>query len=440
MRFSGLDAWLRWQETLHPRPIDLGLERVRRVWGHLGPERLPFPVITVGGTNGKGSCVAMLEAIFRAAGYRTACYTSPHLLRYTERIRCDGEEVGEEALCAAFDRVDRARGPASEPAQEQVRLTFFEFGTLAALDLFLRARPDVAILEVGLGGRLDAVNLIDPDVALVTTIARDHMAWLGETLDAIALEKAGIFRPGRPAIIGSRTPPAALRERAQGMAAQVYQLGQEFDAHRTADGWRWQIAGAAPLAMPLPALRGGFQLDNAAAVLMVVAALLPRLPVPVNAMRQGLQRVRLAGRFQVLPGEPTLILDVAHNGQAAESLAANLRAYPCAGRRRAVLGVLRDKAVAEILAPLMPLFASWDLGQAADPRALPVAELQAAVAAAGGTGGAAGPASIAAHGSIAAALEAARRRAHTGDCIVVLGSFTTVEGALRGAGLTRPWA
>jgi dihydrofolate synthase/folylpolyglutamate synthase len=427
VRFADLDAWLRWQETLNPRTIDLGLERVRLVWERLGPQRLPFAVVTVGGTNGKGSCVAMLDAIYRAAGYRTACYTSPHLLRYTERIRCDGEEVGEAALCAAFERVDLARG--------EVPLTFFEFGTLAALDLFLRAGPDVAILEVGLGGRLDAVNLIYPDVALVTTIARDHMAWLGDTLDAIALEKAGIFRPGHPAIIGSRTVPAALRERALGIAAKVYQLGQEFEACRVADGWHWQAAGAAPLAMPLPALRGPFQLDNAAAALMAVAALRQRLPVPVDAMRQGLQRVRLAGRFQVMPGEPTLILDVAHNGQAAEALAANLRAYPCTGRRHAVLGVLREKVVGEILAPLMPLFATWDLGQADDPRALPVADLRTAVAAAAQGGGAADAASVFAHASIAAALGAARGRAGAGDTVVVFGSFTTVEGALRGAGL-----
>ena len=427
MRFSNLDAWLRWQETLNPRTIDLGLDRVWRVWGRLGPRRLPFPVITVGGTNGKGSCVAMLEAVYRAAGYRTVAYTSPHLLRYTERIRREGKEVGEDALCGAFDRVDRARG--------ELPLTYFEFGTLAALDLCLRWAPDVAILEVGLGGRLDAVNLIDPDVALVTTIARDHMAWLGETLDAIAGEKAGIFRRGRPAIIGSRTTPAALRARAQDVGAQVYQLGQEFDASQAVGGWQWQAGGAAPLAMPLPALRGPFQLDNAAAVLMAVSGLLERLPVPVSAMRQGLQRVRLAGRFQVIPGEPTLILDVAHNGQAAESLAANLRAFPCRGRRHAVLGVLRDKAVAEILAPLTSLFATWDLGQSEDPRALPVADLEAAVAGASAAAGAAKPASIVAHGSIADALHAARGRADADDCVVVFGSFTTVEAALRGAGL-----
>jgi dihydrofolate synthase/folylpolyglutamate synthase len=427
VRFSNLDAWLRWQETLNPRTIDLGLDRVRRVWGRLGPRRLPFPVITVGGTNGKGSCVAMLEAVYRAAGYRTVAYTSPHLLRYTERIRWEGEEVGEDALCGAFDRVDRARG--------ELPLTYFEFGTLAALDLCLRWAPDVAILEVGLGGRLDAVNLIDPDVALVTTIARDHMAWLGETLDAIAGEKAGIFRRGRPAIIGSRTTPAALRARAQDVGAQVYQLGQEFDASQAVGGWQWQAGGAAPLAMPLPALRGPFQLNNAAAVLMAVSGLLERLPVPVSAMREGLQRVRLAGRFQVIPGEPTLILDVAHNGQAAESLAANLRAFPCRGRRHAVLGVLRDKAVVEILAPLMSLFATWDLGQTEDPRALPVADLEAAVAGASAAAGAAKPVSIVAHGSIAEALHAARGRADADDCVVVFGSFTTVEAALRGAGL-----
>lgn len=421
-RHPDLAAWLRWQETLNPRAIDLGLERVREVWGRIYPPggRLPFPVITVGGTNGKGSCVAMLEAIYRAGGYRTAGYSSPHLLRYTERIRLDGAEVGEGELCAAFERVDRARG--------ETRLTFFEFGTLAALDLFVRAAPDLAILEVGLGGRLDAVNLIDPDLALVTTIARDHMAWLGETLDEIALEKAGIFRTGRPALIGSREPPPALRRRGQEVGAQIFQLGQEFDAHPALDGWRWQGPGVAPMAMPLPALRGGFQRDNAATVLMAATLLQPRLPLSANALRQGLQRVRLAGRFQVAPGEPTLILDVAHNGQAAESLAANLGVYPCRGRRHAVLGLLRDKAIDEILKPLLPLMDTWDLGQADDPRALPVEALKAAF----GPGMAA---TVAAHPDLAGALAAALGRCEAGDCVIVFGSFTTVEAALRLRGL-----
>jgi len=421
-RHPDLASWLRWQETLNPSTIDLGLDRVREVWGriHPGAGRLPFPVITVGGTNGKGSCVAMLEAIYRAGGYRTGCYSSPHLLRYTERIRLDGAEVGEGDLCAAFQRVDQARG--------DTRLTFFEFGTLAALDLFLRAAPDLAILEVGLGGRLDAVNLIDPDLALVTTIGRDHMAWLGDTLDAIALEKAGIFRQGRPALIGSREPPQALRRRAEEIGAQPFQLGQEFDGLLSLEGWRWQGPGTAPMAMPLPALRGAFQRDNAATVLMATALLQPRLPLSANALRQGLQRVRLAGRFQVFPGEPTLILDVAHNGQAAESLAANLGVYPCLGRRHAVLGVLRDKAIEEILRPLLPLIGTWDLGQADDPRALPVEELLAAF----------GPdtaATVAAHPDLAGALAAALARCQAGDCVVVFGSFTTVEAALRLRGL-----
>jgi dihydrofolate synthase / folylpolyglutamate synthase len=421
-RHPDLAAWLRWQETLNPSTIELGLDRVREVWGRIHPAggRLPFPVITVGGTNGKGSCVAMLEAIYRAGGYRTGCYSSPHLLRYTERIRLDGAEVGEGDLCAAFERVDQARG--------DTRLTFFEFGTLAALDLFVRMGPDVAILEVGLGGRLDAVNVIDPDLAIVTTIARDHMAWLGDTLDAIAMEKAGIFRPGRPALIGSREPPPALRRRAQEIGARPFQLGQEFEAQPSLEGWRWQGPGAVPLAMPLPALRGSFQRDNAATVLTAGALLQARLHLPTNALRQGLQRVRLAGRFQVFPGEPTLILDVAHNGQAAESLAANLGVYPCRGRRHAVLGILRDKAIEEILKPLLPLMDTWDLGQADDPRALPVDQLQAAF----GPGSAA---TVAAHPDLPGALTAALGRCQAGDCVVVFGSFTTVEAALRLRGL-----
>ena len=418
-RHPDLASWLRWQETLNPSTIDLGLARVREVWGRLYPGggRLPFPVITVGGTNGKGSCVAMLEAIYLAGSYRTACYSSPHLLRYTERIRLDGVEVGDAALCAAFDRVDQARG--------ESRLTFFEFGTLAALDLFVRASPDVTILEVGLGGRLDAVNLIDPDLAVVTTIGRDHMAWLGDTLDAIAIEKAGIYRMDRPALIGSRDAPKVLRQRAVEIGASVFQLGFEYHAHPALEGWRWEAAGSSPIAMPLPALRGGFQRDNAATVLMAAALLQDRLPLPVNALRQGLQRVCLAGRFQVFPGEPTLILDVAHNGQAAESLARNLSVYPCKGRRHAVLGVLRDKEIGAILEPLLPLMDTWDLGQADDPRALPVADLRAAF------GSRVASDTIAVHRDLATALAAAHGRCGVGDCVVVLGSFTTVEAAIR---------
>lgn len=423
-RFAHLADWLGWQQTLHPRAIDLGLERVAAVWARLGPVRPPWPVVTVGGTNGKGSCVALLEAIYGAAGYRTGVYTSPHLLRYNERIRIDGVEVDDAALCAAFARVDAARG--------DIALTYFEFGTLAALDLFARAAPDLVILEVGLGGRLDAVNLLDADVAIVTTIGRDHTAWLGEDPDAIALEKAGIFRADRPAIIGQRTAPAALRRRAEGLGAQVMQLGREFDGDTSEDSgsWSWRGPDGRRLALPTPALRGAFQRDNAAAAVMAVRCLAARLPVSNAAIRQGLARARLAGRFQVVPGGPTWILDVAHNAQAAAALAGNLAAWPRTGRRHAVLAVLADKEPAAIAAALRPFVDVWHLTATDDPRALPVADLAAAVAEA--TPGA----EVRTYSDVRTALEGAAGVAAVDETVLVVGSFTTVEAALHHLGPT----
>jgi len=417
MRFDNLTAWLRWQEGLHPRAIELGLERVAAVWSRLGPGAVPFPIITVAGTNGKGSCAATLESIYRAAGYRTACYTSPHLLRYTERIRLDGREIENGALCAAFDRVDRARADAT--------LTYFEFGTLAALDLFVRARPDLAILEVGLGGRLDAVNILDPDVAVVTTIGLDHTAWLGDTLDAIAFEKAGIFRPGRPAVVGHRSPEPRLVERSRALGCQLLALGRDFDWEGEGPLWRWRGPGAAHADLPAPVLRGRFQRDNASAALMAIACLETRLPVSPAALGEGLRQVRLDGRFQVIPGPTTLILDVAHNAQAAEALAANLAAFHLEGRLHAVFGVLQDKDPEAMARHLVDRVHHWYLGQSNDPRALPAADLAARL------GGMVAGSRLHVFSDIAGALAAALAAASRGDGVLVFGSFTTVEAALR---------
>jgi dihydrofolate synthase/folylpolyglutamate synthase len=417
MRPATLDAWLRWQQTLHPSAIDLGLERVAAVWSGIGPTALPFPVITIAGTNGKGSCGAMLEAIYRAAGFRTGWYSSPHLLRYNERVRIDGNEATDDALCAAFERVESAR--------EGAALTYFEFGTLAALDLFVRAEPEIAILEVGLGGRLDAVNVVDADVAVVTTIARDHTAWLGEQLDQIAFEKAGIFRPGRPAVVGHRVPCGSLLERAAALGCELYVLGREFDWQGDGTSWRWSGPGLPRTRLPVPALRGRFQYDNASAALMAVSCLAPRLPVVAASLRLGLQRARVGGRFQVVPGETVWILDVAHNAQAAEALAANLAAFHCRGRVHAVLGVLRDKEPAAIVGPLAALVQSWHLGQSADWRALPTNELRAALR------GLDLGLDVHAYATIDAAIEGAAHASRAGDCILAFGSFTTVEAALR---------
>lgn len=416
-RFTTLDAWLDWQVGLHPKRMDLGLERVAQVWSRLGPAVLPFPVVTVGGTNGKGSCVAMIEAMALAAGYSCGCYTSPHLLRYNERVRLAGEPVADQALCDAFARVDAARG--------EVALTYFEFGTLAALDLLVRARPDLVVLEVGLGGRLDAVNLVDADVAVVTSIGLDHTAWLGDTLEQIAVEKAGIFRPGRPAVMGQRDAPVALRARAEQCGALPLQLGREF-AHAGAEsGWTWVGPGGERLALPVPAMRGGFQLDNAAAAITALTSLRERLPLPVNAIRGGLLRARLPGRFQVVPGTVSWILDVAHNGAAAAELAANLQSFGCQGQVHAVLAVLADKDPVAIATPLLPYVGRWYLAQSDDARALPVERLVAHLE------GPLGSAPRDPFPAVDAALEAAVAAAAPGDCILVFGSFTTVSRALR---------
>jgi len=426
MRFDNLADWLAWQETLHPARIELKLERVGQVWARMAPAlglegdpfRLSCPVITVGGTNGKGSCVAYLDAWYRAAGYRSCAYTSPHLLRYNERMRIDGQEVGDAALCQAFGRVDAARG--------DTLLTYFEFGTLAALDLFLRADPDVVLLEVGLGGRLDAVNIIEPDVAVVMSIGLDHTRWLGDTLNAIAFEKAGIFRAGRPAVIGQRDAPARLRGRAQEIGATVLQLGREFDARIDAGQWAWiGPAGAERAALPPPALRGRFQYDNAAAALTAAHCLSDRLPLSVAALRQGLHRVQLTGRFTVRPGRPTWVLDVAHNAPAAAGLAANLSALPCGGRRHAVFSLLEDKDAVAVSAALAPLVDHWHLAPAPAARAKPVADLCAAVLAASPQ------AQPRRYPDLDAAIAGAASVAAADDCILVFGSFTTVEAALR---------
>lgn len=417
-RFDTLDAWLSWQMQLHPKAIALGLERVGAVWTQLGPASLAFPLVTVGGTNGKGSCVAMVEAICRAAGYRTGVYSSPHLLRYNERVRIDGEDVSDALLCESFERIDRARG--------ETALTYFEFGTLAALDLFVHSAPDVVILEVGLGGRLDAVNLWDADVSVVTSIGLDHMAWLGESLDEIAYEKAGIFRPGRPAVIGQRDAPARLRTEAQLRGSLPLQLGREIDwTIGDGGGWIWSAPSGERLALPEPAMRGPFQYDNASAAIAALRALHERLPISVNAIRAGLQRARLPGRFQVFPGTLTWILDVAHNGEAAQALAANLRAFACRGRLRAVLAVLGDKSPESIVGPLLAFVGDWYLAQSKDPRAMPLEVLSKRLEAVLP----APPAVLLS--DLDAALDAAEAASEAGDALLVVGSFTSVGAALR---------
>jgi dihydrofolate synthase/folylpolyglutamate synthase len=415
-RFSRLSDWLDWQTTLHPNRIDLGLERVAEVARRMGLRKPSCTVVSVAGTNGKGSSVALLDAIYRAAGYRTATYTSPHLRRYNERIVIDGCEVTDEALCTAFAGVDRAR--------EDISLTYFEFGTLAALYLFERAAPDIAILEVGMGGRLDAVNIVDADVALVTCIDIDHSAWLGSDRDSIGHEKAGIYRAGRPAICSDPTPPDSVRQGALDMGAHWCARGAGFDYRATADGWSWFGTSMNYEALPLPALAGMHQLDNAAGVLAVVEALQGVRPVRRGAIEQGLRTVWLQGRCQHVPGEVDLLVDVAHNPAAAATLAGYLRARPPAACTWLVLGMLDDKDVAGFAGALRECIDVWCLAGLPVERGLSAAALQLRC------GGVIDGRPTLLFDTVTAAMKHIQRHAGPGDLVVACGSFFSVAEAL----------
>jgi dihydrofolate synthase / folylpolyglutamate synthase len=419
LRFDSLADWLAWQETLHPNAIDLGLVRLQRTLDNLGWRRPACPVITVAGTNGKGSCVALAARILGEAGYRVGTFTSPHLLRYNERIAIDGVEVSDEALIAAFERIDAARG--------EDTLTFFEFNAAAALLVLADAHLDAVVLEVGLGGRLDAVNVVDADVALVTSIDLDHCDWLGHDRETIGREKAGIFRAGRPAIFGSRDMPASIREVAQQVGAELQQLGHDFDWARSGDRWTWRGRTGEQRDLAAPALHGEIQYDNAAAVLAALEALQSRLPVPRSAIERGLQTVTLPGRFQVVkqssPRPIEWILDVAHNPAAAHTLAAQLASRKGGGRTIAVCGVLSDKDVEGIVGELRSSFDAWVIVGLQGARALAPEALAARVRKVG-----ANVEAVAA--DVMAGCMAAAALAQAGDRIVVFGSFLTVGPAL----------
>ena len=413
---STLDDWLGRIERLHHRPIDLSLERVREVAGRLG---LGFdcPVFLVAGTNGKGSTCAMLEAILGAAGYRTGLYTSPHLLRFNERARIDGREANDDELIEHLAAVEGARGSTS--------LTYFEFTTLAVLRLFARARLDVAVLEVGLGGRLDATNVVDADCAIVTSVDLDHMDYLGPTREHIGWEKAHIFRRDRPAVCSDPQPPRRLCEAAQQIGADLWRFGRDFNYQGDRQQWAYGGRRQRRSGLPYPALRGANQLLNASGALAALEALGSRLPVSQQAVRQGLLNVDLAGRFQVLPGRPALILDVAHNPHAAAVLAENLDNMGFYPRTLAVFGMLRDKDVAGVIDRVAPRIDAWYVGATAGARGLS-AEEALRVLRERQPGAAASP-----FENIAAALDAAQREAGPDDRIIAFGSFLTVADVMR---------
>lgn len=411
-----LDGWLGLLEVRHGQSIQLGLDRVCAVRDAL---QLPqtCPVFTVGGTNGKGSTCALLEAVLLAAGYRVGLYTSPHLLRYNERVRINGREADDAVLVDAFAEVERARG--------EIPLTYFEHGTLAAWVAFCRAGLDVIILEVGLGGRLDAVNVFEPDCAIVTSVAMDHMDYLGDSREAIGFEKAGIFRAGRPAICGDPLPPESLVAHANAIGAKLSVSGRDFGFSGDQNQWAFWIAGGSRRGgLAYPALRGANQLLNAAAVMAACEAVRDLIPVPMQAIRQGFMLVELPGRFQVMPGRPTVVLDVAHNPQAAGVLNENLASMGFFPETWAVIGMLSDKDVAGVVRLLRDRIDHWLVASLPGPRGLDAAKLAAILQEVGVSG------EIAEFDSPSAAYEVAVGRAAEGDRIVIFGSFLTVADVM----------
>jgi dihydrofolate synthase / folylpolyglutamate synthase len=424
-RFTGLGDWLAWQQTLHPNAIDLGLDRALRVLVRTGWRRPACPVITVGGTNGKGSCVAMLAAILQASGRRVATFTSPHLVDYRERIRIDGAPVSAASLVAAFERIADSLAADS--------LTFFEFNTLAALLAFETAVPDAIVLEVGMGGRLDTVNLVDADASVIVSVGLDHTEWLGRDLESIGREKAGILRRGRPAIVGTASPPRSVLEAAETVGAELLLRGRDFDGVEGTDGtWRYHDAAGELDSLPAPAIDGLAQVGNAAAALAALRSLRGQLPVERYAVEQGLRRVRLPGRFQRIADARGFewVLDVAHNPDAACTLAANLAHYPAAGRTIGVCGMLGDKDVEEVLRILGASAGRWIAAGTDGARGLCDQALAARGASAGVT--------MERGGTVAEAMKLAAAGARKGDRIVVFGSFHTVGPALQYLDHSRP--
>jgi dihydrofolate synthase/folylpolyglutamate synthase len=415
-----LAAWLAYLETLHPKAIAMGLDRVRAVASRLvSPPRCP--VITVTGTNGKGSTCALLDAVLRCGGYRVALYTSPHLTRYNERVRVDGREATDDELITAFNAVENARVAASP----HTALTYFEFGTLAALWLFARAAPDVMILEVGLGGRLDAVNIVDADVAVVTTVELDHMDYLGPSREDIGREKAGIFRAGRPAVCGDASPPASLVDHAREIGAPLTLMGRDCGYSSADHQWQYWGPGGRRFGLAAPALRGAYQLANATTAFAALGLLSAALPLPASALRDGLAHVVLPGRFQVLPGRPTMVLDVAHNPHAARALAGALGTMGFHPRTLAVFGMLADKDIAGVIEAVAPRVDRWYPATLPGPRGATAAALSAQLTASGVAAGA-----IRRCDDVGLALAAARDDAAEADRILVFGSFLTVAAAL----------
>lgn len=422
---KSLNDWLAHLETAHSNGlIDMGLARVGEVKNRMGLQP-HCPVIVVAGTNGKGSVCAFLSRIYTEAGFKVGTLTSPHLLRFNERIRVNDIEASDETITASFERIEAARG--------DISLTFFEFNTLAAVDIFIREKVDVMVLEVGLGGRLDAVNVFDADVAVVTSVDLDHQSFLGDTIEQVAFEKAGVFRAGKVAICGQNPPPESLRLHAESIGAEWLLAQRDFDYSKLEQQqWSFRFHPQQGYlknktrnrnALPIPALRGTYQIGNASCALAALECLNAQLPVDIGAIKRGLLLVHNPGRFQVLPGRPLVILDVGHNPHAARALRQNLIALPFAEKRIAVFSMLADKDISSVLDIVRDQFDEWYLAPLNMPRGMTAEALQQILAEHGIE-------AVHLYDSVQDALQSALSKAGENDRITVFGSFYTVADAM----------
>jgi len=416
--FQSLSQWLEWQEGLHFTAIELGLDRCMTVAENMDLLQPDFAVISVAGTNGKGSSVTMLDSILKHAGYKTGCYTSPHLIRYNERIKINSQEVIDPVLCETFERINLARG--------DISLTYFEFGTLAAFDIFKRAEIDIAILEVGLGGRLDAVNCLDADIALITSIDIDHENWLGSGRNMIAREKAGIMRASSPAVCSDPNPPESLLQYAEELGATLYLLNRDYHFNYLVNDEKWLLRTAKHeyADLPIPSLYNSVQVQNAAGVLMVLSAIVERFPVSIDSIQKGLREFKLSGRCQIVPDKAQCVLDVAHNPQSARVLVQNLQKFPICGKTHILIGMLKDKDRRSVFTELAEIADVWHVVPFDDPRSADCKTIIDEIISMKLSD------EVMSYDSVAQAMDYIRNIVGPQDRIVVTGSFLTVGEAI----------
>ena len=419
-----LAEWLSWQETLHLSEIDLGLNRIRKVANNLDLLSPTFPIITVAGTNGKGSTVALFESILNAQGYKTGSYTSPHLIDYNERIKLNTVNVKDDLIVEAFEEIDKARG-----VIDPISLTYFEFGTLAAMFIFIKQKIDVVILEVGLGGRLDASNLWDTSLAIITNIGIDHVDWLGDDREGIAVEKAGIMRKDTPAVCGDLTPPNNIANEAQRIGANLYQINHNFSYQKNDDRtWTWE-GFSKSYTLPLPALAGAFQLNNAATVVAGLQAVNDILPTTQESIKQGLKKITLMGRLQTIHHNPEWLIDVAHNPHAAKELTKHLQAHTIKGKSIALFSMLKDKDIQQVVAIMDQHIDEWHIVELEGSRSTELSELKEIINEQNPDK------AVVAHQNFSNAIKSIKSSSNLQDRVVAFGSFLVVSELIK---LMRP--